>query len=188
MKNLLLIAIFLGCTSIIWSQSQVTLSGGYAFANIEDFDSSANGWRINSLYEYIPTGSNIAHGFAIGHISTSGSSSDDAEKVTIDLSNVPIYYAPKIMFGSDKAKGFAKAALGVHFSKYDVKSNVSASPYAGSISTNDVGFYGGLGIGGLLFVNDKIFINLEYEWAYLSNSYYRDGFMNSVMLGLGFKF
>ena len=36
--------------------------------------------------------------------------------------------------------------------------------------------------------NEKIFIILEYEWAYMSNSNYNNGFMNTAMLGVGIKF
>ena len=41
---------------------------------------------------------------------------------------------------------------------------------------------------GIIIAKMRDCVNLEYEWAYLSNSWYRDGFINSVMLGLGFKF
>ena len=34
----------------------------------------------------------------------------------------------------------------------------------------------------------KVFINLEYGWAYFSNNYYKDGFMDTLNLGIGFKF
>ena len=56
------------------------------------------------------------------------------------------------------------------------------------IDTGDSGFYGGLGTGITINISELVLMNLEYEWAYLSNSWYRDGFMNSVMLGIGFKF
>ena len=31
-------------------------------------------------------------------------------------------------------------------------------------------------------------MNLEYEWAYLGNSFYRDGSMNTINLGIGMNF
>ena len=30
-----------------------------------------------------------------------------------------------------------------------------------------------------------MFLNLEYEWAYISNSFYGNGFMNTANYGLG---
>jgi opacity protein-like surface antigen len=56
------------------------------------------------------------------------------------------------------------------------------------LETADTGFYGGIGAGGMLFLKENIFLNLEYEWAYLSNSWYSDGFLNTAQLGIGFKF
>ena len=35
----------------------------------------------------------------------------------------------------------------------------------------DEGFHGGFGLGGLLTLQENLFLNLEYEWAYQSNSY-----------------
>jgi hypothetical protein len=40
----------------------------------------------------------------------------------------------------------------------------------------------------MLNLGEKAFITAEYEWAYMSNSFYRDGFINSAMAGIGFKF
>jgi len=37
-------------------------------------------------------------------------------------------------------------------------------------------------------INEKIYINAEYEWAYMSNTYYLDGFVNSAMGGIGMRF
>jgi hypothetical protein len=58
----------------------------------------------------------------------------------------------------------------------------------GSLSDNDFGFYGGGGAGIMIFLKENIFINAEYEIAWASNSFYKDGWMNSAMGGLGFKF
>ena len=92
------------------------------------------------------------------------------------------FYAPKVMFGKDKFKAFIKGAAGIHISKY------KRTGYIGELSTNDMGFYGGLGAGIIINLSDKLFINGEYEWAWMSNSYYESGFMNSAMGGLGMRF
>lgn len=51
-----------------------------------------------------------------------------------------------------------------------------------------MGLYAGASLGGNVMVSEVLFINVEYEWAYLSNSAYKDGFMNSIMAGIGIKF
>jgi len=55
------------------------------------------------------------------------------------------------------------------------------------VTANDFGFYGGGGAGLMYFVNESVFINAEYEVAYMTNSFYRNGVMNSVLLGIGVK-
>jgi len=181
MKTKLLFISFVLLTISLWSQDKsVTFSGGWVWANIEDADTDASGWRINAAFELSPIGSNFTHGIALGYISTSGSDKSGEEKVTFDLTSVPIYYAPKYSFGSDKFEGFLKGMAGMHFSSYDRSGLID-------LSTSDVGFYGGLGLGAQINVNEKIFVNAEYEWAYLSNSYYRDGFVNTIMIGIGFN-
>ena len=57
----------------------------------------------------------------------------------------------------------------------------------GDVETQDTGFYGGASLGAMYSFNEKVFINAEYEWTYLSNSYYRDGEVQSAMIGLGFR-
>jgi opacity protein-like surface antigen len=183
MKNTLIIAMLLLSASAWAQESRVTIGGGYVFATIEDSDTDSKGYRINGLYEFNPQEGNIAHGFNIGYIRTTSSVESLLGSTDITIRTWPIYYAPKIMFGkSDKFKAFLKGALGWQFAKL-----MSDGP-AVTAEVKDSGFYGGVGAGGMLFVNEKMFLNLEYEWAYMSNSFYKDGFMNTVQLGVGFKF
>ena len=79
-------------------------------------------------------------------------------------------------------KIFIKGALGTHISKY------KRSGFLGELSSSDMGFYGGLGAGIMINLSDKVFINAEYEWAYVSNYYYDGGFVNSAMGGIGMRF
>jgi hypothetical protein len=183
----LLILIVVICASLTaWSQPKdvLTLSGGYTFANVEDYDTSATGWRINLLYELNPKGAPLAHGASIGFMSlkaTGPAVGTGGQKAEYTVSTLPIYYAPKYMFGSENFKAFLKGAVGMQLSW------LSRTGGLGELSTNDFGFYGGAGAGVMLMLSEDMFINAEYEWAYLSNSYYKDGFMNSIMGGIGFR-
>lgn len=182
LRSLFLLLEILSISYNSWSQeNRFTISGGYTFANIEDVDANANGWRINGLYEFNPNEGKIAHGFSFGYIGLS-TTVDNVQSVDYKTSSWPIYYAPKFMFGEDSFNAFVKGALGMHFSSHKRTGGIS------EVKTNDTGFYGGLGAGIMKDFNETVFLNLEYEWAYLGNSYYKDGFMNSILLGLGFKF
>jgi hypothetical protein len=180
-KIVLFIAFF---SSLLgWSQENLfTLSGGYAFANIEDFSDDATGWRINGTYEYRPMKGPVAHGFSFGYISTTAETTTLVGQTKYEINTIPVYYAPKYFFGKGSAQGFVKGALGMQFS------NLTRSGSVIGLEDNDSGFYGGLGLGGMKTFKENFFINAEYEWAYMSNSFYKDGFMNSFLIGIGMKF
>jgi hypothetical protein len=168
-----------------WSQeNMVTLSGGYAFANVDEVDTDATGWRINGLYEFNPSQGKFAHGLSIGYIGTSADYSNrQSGTVNYKIHSWPIYYAPKFFLGTGSFKGFIKGALGLHYSRF-----TRTGGLLDELKTDDVGIYTGLGAGVMKIFSEKIFINLEYEWAYMSNSNYNNGMMNSAMLGVGLKF
>jgi hypothetical protein len=162
-------------------ENMVTFSGGYAFANIADIDVNGTGWKANGLYEFNPSGSKIAHGFSFGYISVSATEGSGSSYIKYIVNSLPIYYAPKLMLGNEKIKGFVKGALGMHFSA--VKREGMST-----LDDNDFGFYGGIGLGGMLFLKENIFINVEYELTYISNAWYKDKLMNTLGGGIGFRF
>ena len=182
MKNFLFIASLVLLSMQAFSQQNMfTVSGGYSFATIEDTDNKATGWRINGLYELNPYQGMFAHGFSFGYVSLSATEGTGSQTVDTKINSFPFYYAPKVLFGKDKFKGFIKGALGAQFSSLSRDGIIS-------VSDNDFGFYGGGG-GGIMFnVTETIFINAEYEIAWMSNSYYKDGWLNSAMGGIGIRF
>ena len=196
MKSHLLLGAFvmLVCTSLTaWSQEPrfLTVSGGYSFVNIEDTDLKGTGFRANVLYQGIEQDKPFAHGYAIGYIMVTASRDSllpkvnplaTQEQMTIDytVSSVPLYYAPMYTFGGGAIKGFVKGAVGLQFAWITRKASNT------KFSDTDLGFYGGASAGILIPLNEKIVISAEYEWAYASNSFYHDGFMNSAMAGLRF--
>lgn len=181
-RTLISLTLGLFVVTTIWSQTTyITLTGGYALANLEETDTNANGFRINGLFEYNPNDGVLSHGFSIGYIGTTANSSS-GQQLEYKLNNVPMYYAPKFTFGSGNFKPFVKGALGMHFSSYKRISNLA------EFKDNDAGFYGGASVGAMFFISDEFYINLDYEWAYLSNSFYSNGFMNTFNLGVGYDF
>jgi opacity protein-like surface antigen len=184
MKNYLMLIALAFLTLTAWSQeNRFSLNGGYVFANVEDIDTDATGFRINGHYEFNPGGGKVAHGFSFGYIGTTAEYAGSlGPAADYKINSWPFYYAPKLMIGSGSLQGFIKGAVGMQIS--GIK---RTGPLVES-KDSDFGFYGGLGAGVMKSFGEKMFINLEYEWAYLSNSYYKDGFLNSVMLGVGVKF
>jgi hypothetical protein len=180
-KNILIICLILLSMKALSQENAFTISGGYSFANIEDTDVKGTGWRINGLYELVPMGGKFAHGFSFGYINLQASEVILQQTTKYTIGSFPIYYAPKYMFGSDKFKAFIKGALGMQFASLKSEGRVN-------LSDHDFGFYGGGGAGIMIFIKENIFINGEYEIAWASNSWYKDGWMNTAGGGIGFKF
>jgi len=163
-------------------ENRFLLGGGYVFSNFEESDTQATGWRLNVTYEFNPGGTMFSHGFTIGYLGTTGDFTSATQRSNYKSNSFPVYYAPKITVGKGSLKGFVKGALGTHFTGYKRTGTLI------EISTNDMGFYGGVAAGGMLMLGEKVFISAEYEWAYMSNTSYKDGFVNSAMGGIGIKF
>jgi len=191
MKKHILINTLLLCLVINFAFAQensIVLSGGYVFGNIEDIDENSTGWRINALYEYTGMNDHLSHGLAVGYIRTEATFIDPSigdSETELKAGHWPIYYVPKYTFLDVEStlRPFVKGALGTHISDYD-----RTGLLGGQIDSGDSGFYGGLGAGITINIGNLLLINMEYEWVYLANSWYKDGFMNSAMLGAGIKF
>jgi hypothetical protein len=182
-KTILVFAIILTSYALYAQEGLLSVSYGYEFANVENFEDQATGWRINAEYDFRANEGKFAHGMAGGYASlsvTEESLSSQGDKEGT-FSTVPIYYVPKFFIGKGKTNLFIKGALGMQYST--LKREVAAD-----IDINGFGFYGGGGAGLMVGLGEKLFINAEYEIAWVSNSWYEDGWLNSAMIGLGIKF
>ena len=172
------------CTSVAWAQqNHLSLTGGYVFADIKNRTESASGYRINLVYEIEPAVGNVLHGFSVGFINVKADvveySNGQPLNYNYSITTWPFYYAPKFLIGKGSFQGFVKGAIGMQFSNLKLTSPTDV------YTSTDAGLYGGLGVGGMKRFTSGLHVSLEYEWAYLSNSYYNDGFAHSFMLGVG---
>lgn len=104
MIKYLVVLAFCFCTSIGYAQyNTITVSGGYVFANIEDFETDASGYRFNGSYEIHPAAGKLVHGFSLGRITTSAEytelSGTDVIESKVTIGTWPFYYAPKLLIG-----------------------------------------------------------------------------------------
>jgi hypothetical protein len=183
-RNLLTLTLMCLCAIAMAQENSFSVSGGYAFGNIEDAeaDAEASGLRINAVFEFSPGATSFSHGFAVGYIGTTADFRSASEETNYKLNSFPIYYAPKFTIGKGGLKLFVKGALGTHVTGYTRTGALVET------KSTDMGFYGGLGAGVNLNLGEKLFLSAEYEWAYMSNTFYRDGFINSAMGGIGIRF
>ena len=182
MKRTILILALISLTTFAWSQENMfSISGGYAFANVEDFEDQATGWRINGVYEFNPQSGRFAHGLVFGYSSIQVTETLGIINTTGTISSLPFYYTPKLFFGESNVKLFLKGALGSQIAWFKREGAVE-------IKDSDFGFYTGGGAGLKIDLGEKMFLNAEYEIAWVSNSYYDSGWLNNAMFGLGIKF
>jgi len=191
MKRVFFLLIFSFVALFLFSQENlISISGGYAFANIDDSDYlqddpniKGTGWRINGTYDFNTNEGKVAYGLSVGYISIGATYSATGDTTAeYKVSSIPFYFAPKYIFGSEKTRGFVKLAIGGQ------SATLKRTGTATDATASDFGFYGGGGAGVMIFVHEKVFLNIEYEIAYMTNSVYRNGLMNSVMGGIGVKF
>jgi hypothetical protein len=180
-KNIFIICLIMLSVKAFSQENIVTLNGGYSFATIEDSDIKTTGWRINGTYEFNPIGTGFAHGISFGFIHLTGSDGTGLNTTNYTVNSYPIYYSPKFMFGKEKFKLFIKGVLGVQIAGLKKEGFLN-------LEDTDFGFYGGGGGGLMFFIKENIFITAQYEIAWASNAYYKDGWINSPMGGIGFKF
>jgi hypothetical protein len=183
MKKNIFIAFLILLTVKAMSQENIgILSGGWASANIEDSDTKGTGWTIKGSYEFNPQEGMFSHGIAFGYNHLTATKGTGNSQVTNTIGSFPIYYAPKLIFGENKIKVFVKGALGTQFA------SLKREGPALTLTDNDFGFYGGGGGGLMFFIKDNIFLNGEYEIAWASNNWYKDGWISTATIGLGFRF
>jgi len=173
-------------------ENKVNITGGYAWLNASDndYNNSENdiktsGWRITGTYEYNPNEGKVAYGFSIGYIDMSGSYNGTADSVyTADysVSSIPLYFAPKFLFGNDRIKGFIKLNLG------GIRTNFERTGTGTGVSATGYGFYGGAGAGLEINVSENIYIIGDYEINYVSSSYYSGSLLQSASGGIGVRF
>src|SRR5574339_596745 len=105
-SQLLVIWFFTTAVGAFGQESRFSLSGGWTNTNIEDADENASGWRITGTYEYMPWKSKFAHGFSFGYTVFSFDKQGSLNTTEYEVSSIPIYYAPKFLFGKKKFNGF----------------------------------------------------------------------------------
>jgi hypothetical protein len=179
MKKIILFTLFLSVVSNAFSQQNLGIvSGGYSFAKVKDTDVKVSGWRINGTYEFNPYNQKWSYGLSAGYLKLRGSTADR----DYDISSIPVYFAPKYTTGNNKLKGFVKLGFGIQLSDMEMTGTSSV------LSDHDYGFVGGGGAGFMYLFSEKFFLTAEYEIMWLSNSFYSDGWLNTISGGLGMKF
>ena len=161
-----------------WSQ-QISFNGGYAVLVGEDTGNRLDGYAFDFTYDQVNSDGSLAGGVMISYLA--GHDDDSENEQRINVQSIPILFQGKYFFGSDMIKAYLQGGIGLQFSRIE---------YTGPrimLQDGDSGFTLGLGLGANFFTDEKIFINAAYNFSYMSNSYYRDGIVHLLKVGIGFQ-
>jgi hypothetical protein len=158
---------------------QYSFNGGYAILVGESTGNTLEGYAIDFTYEQVNMDGNLSGGVLIQYLA--GHDDDTANDRRINYQSIPVMFQGKYFFGSDMVKGYLQGGIGLQFSRIE---------FSGAkllLQDGDTGITFGIGLGGLFFTDEKIFINAAYNFSYQGNSYYRDGIVHLLKVGIGFQ-
>jgi hypothetical protein len=161
-----------------WSE-QMSFNGGYASLVGETTGNTLDGYAFDFTYEQVNMDGTLSGGVLISYLA--GHDDDKENERRLNIYSLPILLQGKYFFGSDMVKGYLQGGVGLQFSRIE---------YSGKnllLQDADTGFAMLLGLGGNIFTDEKIFINAAYNFSYLNNSFYRDGIVHLLKVGIGFQ-
>ena len=154
-------------------------NGGYASLTAEDTGHNLTGYMVEFSYIQTALDGKWGGGVMIGFVNSQDQ--DARENAEMNFSTVPVAALGQLYFGGNVFQGYVQGQLGLQFSRAD---------YVGERlgwATGDAGLFAGLGLGGHIFLSEQVFVNIAYNFSYLSNSAYRDGIAHLFKLGIGFQ-
>ncbi len=162
-----------------WSK-MFTFDGGYAMVTSDETSHSMDGYTFGVGFEQLNMDGNWSGGVGLMYLNSKDTNDETAREIS--YSSMPIILYGKYLFGSGKFNGYILGGAGLQFSNVD---------YTGKeiyLSNKDSGFALQLGAGGYMFFNEKMFLNVSYNFMLLGNSYYQDGIVSLFKVGLGFQY
>jgi opacity protein-like surface antigen len=183
MNKYLILFLFFFVTTVAHSQTKsFILNGGWAVALPNNSDVAVNGFKIGAHWEKAIIQEHVGWGIEADYINFKQIGSKTASNSVNKLRTIPLTFYGKYLIGNDKLQGYAKVGAGIQFTK------VSSETPNLYVSDNDFGIALTAGAGVYYTLTEYLYLNLDYGFLYLSNSTYNSGMINSVSLGVGFKY
>ncbi len=150
---------------------------GYAGLQPKDIDVDLTGVGVNFTYEHLNLQKFLAYGFSISYLEGSGSNSTGNFK----YHTWPITFAMKGFIGGDKARAYVRGQIGIQSSTAQAETTIVTSKIWST------GFTGGGGIGINYLLNERIFLNLEYNANWIESDFYDSELIHLITLGIGIQ-
>ena len=157
----------------------VLVNGSVVSLKSSSTQEKVSGFALGVGLEQATFGGNWAGGVNFTYLDADDSSNPN--DVKINYQTFPVTLFGKYLIGPEKYKGYLSGEIGLHFSRRELS---GAEFYT---SSRESGSVLGLGLGGYAFIDQKLLINLGYKFMYMNNSYYQDGLVHTLSLGIGFQ-
>ena len=161
-----------------WSKL-MSFNANYALLKGEVTGNTLDGYAFDFTYEQVNSKGDMAGGILIAYLA--GHDDDTENERRINYQSLPIYLQGKYLFGSESIMGYLQGGIGLQFSRIEFTGPNLLQ------QDGDSGFAFNLGLGGYFFTDEKIFINAAYNFNYLVNSFYQDGMVHMIKVGIGFQ-
>ena len=183
MKKYLLLLVGITVSTVTFSQTKsFILTGGWAAALPNYSDASINGFKLGGQWEKANIQEHYGWGIEADYINFTQTGPKPAANSQNRYHTIPLTFYGKYLIGNDKLQGYAKVGGGFQFSKI---SSETPSVY---LSDHDFGIALTAGAGVYYTLTEYLYLNVDYGFLYISNSTYNSGMINSVSLGVGFKY
>ena len=176
MKTIIPLSIILLLHLQAFSQANLTFTGGYTFGAVEGGAPKLAGYKISGSYEKVLVNPHWAMGGSFSYMAVSESEGS----ISTRFRALPLLFMPKFLIGNGKLKGYIKGLAGLQRSRF--KFDVAAS----TGQDWDFGLVFGGGAGANYTINEKVFLNLDYDFLWINNTAYKEISANSISLGVGF--
>lgn len=156
-----------------------SMSLGTAIVKNKINDHSINGYNLMVALEKMTMEGNSAIGFNFGIIRAEDKYNIGDSVVDYTITSHPALLSMRYMFGSEKFKGYAGVGLGIHISRLDQAEDIVeriTKPAAN------------IPIGFMWIFNEGIYVNVNYAFNYLADSFYTNDLAHTISLGIGIQF
>jgi opacity protein-like surface antigen len=180
-KHLLFLLCFTMATATYSQTKSFILTGGWAVALPNYSDASVNGFKLGGQWEKAVIENHWGWGIEADYINFTQTGPKPVANSKNRYHTIPLTLYGKYLIGNDKLQAYAKVGGGFQFSKI---SSEGPNLYA---SDNAFGIALTTGAGVYYTLSEYLYLNLDYEFLYITNASYNNGMINSVSLGIGFK-
>lgn len=157
----------------------ILFNGSLGLVKSDETGNKFSSYMFSFYYEQIMINTRTVWGVSIGYLNGQDKA-DTPESRKVNFQTIPFMFYAKHLFGSGRVRGYAKGGLGLHSSKIEFVGPETL------VTDWDAGLLLGAGAGIYVALDENIFINLNYDFTWLDNSYYQDGLAHFFNLGLGF--